>query len=193
MLVPVSTAYAQSEAVVGDRAPQFTLEDTEGDTHRLADYEGQYVVLEWTNFRCPYVGKHYGSGNMQQLQETYTDEGVVWLSIYSFPPSHPAYMPPDEMAAQNEELGGRQTALLLDPTGEVGQTYGATNTPHMFVIDPDGTLLYKGGIDDKPTTDEADIESATNYVRAALEEARSGSEVSVESAAPYGCPIQYAD
>lgn len=191
-LIPLPEVQAQSSTTVGEPAPAFTLKNAEGDAHSLSEYEGKYVVLEWVDFKCPYVGKHYGSGNMQKLQEIYTDKEVAWLSIYSAAPSHRAYVPPEKMAAKNEELGGNQTALLMDPTGEVGQTYGATNTPHMFVIDPDGELIYKGGIDDKPTTDEADIETATNYVRKALDAAMNGEEVKPKRTKPYGCPIKYA-
>lgn len=180
-------------AELGAPAPDFTLQDTDGETHQLSEYEGQYVVLEWMDFRCPYVGKHYGSGNMQTLQKTYTDKNVVWLSVYSVSPDHRKYVSPERMAARNRELGGNQKAMLMDPTGQVGKAYGATNTPHMYVIDPEGRLIYRGGIDDKPTTDESDVEGATNYVRAALEASMNGEEVEVQKAPPYGCPIWYGD
>lgn len=187
------TAAAQSnEATVGEQAPNFTLEDTNGETRSLADFEGQYVVLEWLNFECPFVGKHYGSGNMQSLQENYTEEGVAWLSIVSSAPGTQGYFPPEEMNAQNEKRGGQQTAILMDPSGKVGKMYGATVTPHMYIISPEGELLYRGGIDDKPTTDEADIEDATNYVRNGLEAAMNGEEVSPKQAKPYGCTVKYA-
>lgn len=188
---PGSSANPSANVKIGAPAPNFTLTDTNGDTHSLSEYEGTFVVLEWLDFRCPYVRKHYGSGNMQRLQTEYTNKDVVWLSIYSASPSHRAYVPPKKMAAKNQELGGSQTAILLDPSGEVGKTYNATNTPHMFVISPEGKLLYKGGIDDKPTTDEADVKTATNYVRKALDAAMSGDEVSPKQAKPYGCPIKY--
>lgn len=180
-------------AEIGAPAPDFTLRDTNGEAHSLSDFAGKYVVLEWVDFRCPYVGKHYGSGNMQQLQATYTNKGVVWLSVYSASPRHPGYLPPETMEAKNEEIEGNQTALLIDPTGEVGKTYGATNTPHMFVINPDGELIYRGGIDDRPTTDEADVKGAKNYVRAALDASMNGKEVEVKKAPPYGCPVKYAN
>lgn len=189
----MSSESSDATAELGAPAPDFSLKDTDGDTHSLSDYEGQYVVLEWMDFRCPYVGKHYGSGNMQQLQKKYTDENVVWLSMYSVAPDHRKYEPPEKMAAKNRELGGNQTAMLMDPSGKVGKTYGATNTPHMYVINPEGRLIYRGGIDDKPTTDEADIEGATNYVRAALEASMNGEEIDVQKAPPYGCPIWYGD
>jgi peroxiredoxin len=192
LLLAAPAASAQSQATVGDSAPNFTLPDTEGEEHTLADYEGKYVVLEWLNFGCPFVGKHYGSGNMQRLQETYTDEGVVWLSIVSSAEGRQGYYPPAEMKAQKKKHNGNMTAILLDPSGTVGKTYGAKVTPHMYVINPDGELIYKGGIDDRPTTDEADIEGATNYVRNALNQAMNGEEVSPKTAQPYGCTVKYA-
>lgn len=182
-----------ADAEIGEPAPGFTLEGTDGETYTLSDLEGQFVVLEWLNFGCPYVGKHYDSGNMPSLQEKYTDEGVVWLSVVSSAPGTQGYYPPEEMNARNEKRGGQQTAILMDPTGEVGQMYGAQTTPHMYIINPEGELIYKGGIDDKPTVDEADIESATNYVEAALDAAMNGEEVAVKTAPPYGCSVKYAD
>lgn len=193
LLIAVPEVQAQSSAPVGEPAPEFTLKDTNGAPHSLSDYQGTYVVLEWVDFLCPYVGKHYGSGNMQTLQETYTNKGVAWFSVYSAAPSHRAHFPPEKMTAKNQELGGQQTAILMDSTGQVGKMYGATNTPHMFVINPGGELVYKGGIDDKPTTDEADVKGAKNYVRAALDASMNGREVEVEKAPPYGCPIKYAN
>lgn len=186
-------AAGQSDrATVGTPAPNFTLTDLDGESHTRAEYEGEYVVLEWLNFECPFVGKHYGSGNMQKLQKKYTEKGVVWLSIVSSAPGTQGYYPPEEMKAQNEKLGGNQTAILMDPTGKVGKSYGAEVTPHMYVISPEGKLLYRGGIDDKPTTDEADIEPATNYVVKALDAAMNGEEVSPTRAQPYGCTVKYA-
>ncbi len=182
----------QAQVPVGEQAPNFTLPDTDGEQHSLSDFEGKYVVLEWLNFGCPYVGKHYGSGNMQQLQETYTDKGVVWLSIVSSAEGKQGYYPPEEMKAQKKKHNGNMTAILMDPSGEVGRTYGAKVTPHMYVINPEGELVYKGGIDDKPTTDEADIESAKNYVKNALNQAMNGEEVSPQTAEPYGCTVKYA-
>jgi len=186
-------AMAQTDrAEVGEPAPDFTLTAADGTEHSLSDFEGEYVVLEWLNFGCPFVGKHYGSGNMQQLQETYTDKGVAWLSIVSSAPGEQGYYPPEEMVQQKKKHNGEMTAIRMDPDGEVGKTYGATVTPHMYVINPDGELLYRGGIDDKPTTDEADIEGATNYVRRALDAAMSGEGVSPKRAEPYGCTVKYA-
>jgi glutathione peroxidase-family protein len=187
--LPVS---AQAQATIGEQAPSFTLTDTDGDAHSLADYKGKYVVLEWLNFGCPFVGKHYGSGNMQALQATYRDKGVVWLSIVSSAKGKQGYYPLEEMKAQKAKHNGNMTAILMDASGTVGKAYGATVTPHMYVINPDGELIYKGGIDDKPTTDEADIEGATNYVRLALDQAMSGEEVETKRAQPYGCSVKYA-
>ena len=180
------------QADIGEPAPDFTLEAADGETHSLSDFEGKYVVLEWLNFECPFVGKHYGSGNMQALQEKYTDEGVVWLSIVSSAPGKQGYYPPKEMIEQKKRHNGNMTAILMDPDGEIGKTYGATVTPHMYVINSDGELVYRGGIDDKPTTDEADIEGATNYVDRALTAVMNGEEVSPKQAKPYGCTIKYA-
>jgi cytochrome oxidase Cu insertion factor (SCO1/SenC/PrrC family) len=191
--VGTPTAPAQTDqAEVGSPAPDFTLTAADGEKHSLSDFEGQYVVLEWLNFGCPFVGKHYGSGNMQQLQETYTDKGVVWLSIVSSAPGEQGYYPPEEMVQQKKKHNGNMTAILMDPSGKVGKTYGATVTPHMYVINPEGELLYRGGIDDKPTTDEADIEGAKNYIRMALDAAMNGEEVSPKRAEPYGCTVKYA-
>jgi peroxiredoxin len=184
-------ASAQSPQV-GEPAPNFTLQSASGETHTLDDFEGQYVVLEWLNFGCPFVGKHYDSGNMQSLQETYREKGVAWLSIVSSAKGEQGYYPPKEMVQQKQKHDGNMTAILMDTSGEVGRTYGAKVTPHMYVINPEGTLIYKGGIDDKPTTDVADVEGATNYVRAALDQAMNGEEVDVKRAQPYGCTVKYA-
>jgi len=192
LLLLLATPALAQEAQVGETAPEFTLQAADGETHSLSDFDGKYVVLEWLNFGCPFVQKHYESGNMQQLQETYTEKDVVWLSIVSSAEGKQGYYPPEEMVVQKEKHNGNMTAILMDPSGEVGQSYGAQVTPHMYVINPEGQLVYKGGIDDKPTTDTADIEGATNYVVMALEQAMSGEEVEVKTAKPYGCTVKYA-
>lgn len=184
--------YGPDEARVNSAAPEFTLEGSDGEAYALSDFAGQYVVLEWLNFGCPYVRKHYDSGNMQRLQQDAADRGVVWFSVVSSAPGQQGYYPADEMNDQNAKRNGAQAAILLDPTGEVGRMYGAQTTPHMYVINPEGTLIYKGGIDDKATTRVADIETATNYVVAALDEAMGGKQVSVSAAPPYGCNVKYA-
>lgn len=187
------TASAQSvSAVVDEPAPEFTLPGTDGETYSLSQFEGQYVVLEWLNFGCPYVQKHYNSGNIPGLQERWTDEGVVWLSIVSSAEGKQGYHPPEKMNQINAEEGGNQTAILMDTDGEVGRTYGARTTPHMYIVNPEGELIYKGGIDSKPTTDPGDIETATNYVQQALDAVMNGGSVPTESAPPYGCSVKYA-
>jgi len=192
LLLLLATPALAQEAQVGQSAPEFTLQAADGETHSLSDFEGKYVVLEWLNFGCPFVQKHYESGNMQQLQQTYTEKDVVWLSIVSSAEGKQGHYPPQEMVKQKEKHDGNMTAILMDPSGEVGQSYGAQVTPHMYVINPEGQLVYKGGIDDKPTTDTADIEGATNYVVRALEQAMNGEEVDVKTAKPYGCTVKYA-
>jgi peroxiredoxin len=186
-------ASARTAATVGQAAPAFTLTDTNGKTHSLSDYKGKYVVLEWVNFDCPFVGKHYGSGNMQKLQKAYTAKDVIWLSINSSAPGKQGNFPAAKINALLKEKNAAPSAYLLDPDGNVGRAYGAKTTPHMYVIDPAGTLLYAGGIDDKPSTDVADIPTARNYLSAALDEALAGNPVSVKSSQPYGCSVKYAN
>ncbi len=185
-------ATANSVATVGQTAPAFTLTDTNGKAHSLGDLRGKYVVLEWVNFDCPFVGKHYGSGNMQKLQKTYTARDVVWLSINSSAPGKQGNFTPARINALMKDKGAAPTAYLLDPEGTVGRAYGAKTTPHMYVIDPAGLLIYAGGIDDKPSTDVADIATARNFLSAALDEALAGKTVSVKSSQPYGCSVKYA-
>ena len=185
------TVETADEAVIGATAPSFTLPGTDGTLYTLADLQGKFVVLEWLNFGCPYVKRHYNSGNMPALQKEFTDQDVVWLSIVSSAPGKQGYYEATAMSQQNEAFGGVQSAILLDPEGDVGKMYGAKTTPHMYVINPEGTLIYKGGIDDKPRAREADTMDAHNYVRAALNEAMNGNAVSVETSRPYGCSVKY--
>ena len=173
-------------------APDFTLTDTNGNEHSLSEYAGQWVVLEWLNYDCPFVRKHYNSGNMQRLQEHYTDLGVKWLSIVSSAPGQQGNFPPGEMNRRTEAHGGAQTAVLMDPSGTVGRAYGARTTPHMFVINPQGEIVYRGALDDRPSADPASLEGATNYVVRALTEATGGQEVSTPATQPYGCAVKYA-
>lgn len=180
-----------NDAEIGAPAPVFTLPDTDGNTYNLEDLQGKFVVLEWLNFGCPYVQRHYNSGNMPELQKEFTGKDVVWLSVVSSAPGKQGYYPAGEMNARNEEFGGQQTAILLDPEGDVGRMYGARTTPHMYVINPEGTLIYKGGIDDKPRARTEDTKAANNYVRAALKAAMNGEEVAVNTARPYGCSVKY--
>jgi peroxiredoxin len=185
-------ATVRQEAQVGQPAPAWTLTDTTGVNRSLSDYSGKYVVLEWTNHQCPFVQKHYRTGNMQRTQQWARAHGVVWLSIVSSAPGSQGYV----TRAQGEQIliseHSRANAKLLDPTGTVGHAYGAKTTPDVMIIDPKGMLIYSGGIDDKPTPDDADIKTAHNFVKAALEEAMAGKAVSVPTSQPYGCSVKYA-
>ena len=187
MLAPVA-AFAQSP---GAAAPAFTLTDTGGKTVQLADYRGKYVVLEWTNPECPFVRKHYTSGNMQGLQKEWGAREVVWLSINSTNADNSEFKTPAEMGQWMRSQGAAQKATLIDGTSATGRAYAARATPHMFVIDPAGNVLYNGAIDDRRTANPADAKAARNYVRAALTEAMSGKPVTVASTSPYGCSIKY--
>ncbi|MCS6884006.1 MAG: thioredoxin family protein [Acidobacteriota bacterium] len=180
-----------SGVAVGKPAPAFSLKDADGKTHSLADFKGKYVVLEWVNYECPFVKKHYDTANMQKLQKEFTAKGVVWLSINSSAPGKQGHFPPERINALMKEKGAAPTAYLIDSDGTVGKLYGAKTTPHMYIIDPQGNLIYMGAIDDKPSTEKADVETARNYVRAALEEALSGKPVSVVTTQPYGCSVKY--
>jgi peroxiredoxin len=177
---------------VGDAAPDFTGTDSNGKTHKLSEYRGKYVVLEWTNNGCPYTLKHYESGNMQALQKDWTAKGVVWLTVLSSAPGEQGYMTAAQENAYISKENADPTAALLDPTGVIGHEYEARTTPHMFVINPSGKLIYAGAIDDHPTTDTGDIKSSKNYVSAALTEAMSGQPVATSYTRPYGCSVKYA-
>jgi len=190
-LWPLALAVGWATPTVGKPAPAFSLPDAQGKTRSLEEFKGKYVVLEWFNNQCPFVRKHYDSGNMQKLQQTYTAKGVIWLSIDSSAPGKEGYMTANEanqVIAQNKAA---PTAMLLDSEGKVGQMYGSKNTPTMFIIDPQGVLIYKGGIDDRPSTDVADIQGARNYVAQALDESMAGKPVSMPSTKPYGCSVKY--
>lgn len=194
LIAVVSACYPTvdaSSAVLGKPAPAFSLKDSNGKAHNLADFKGKYVVLEWVNYDCPFVKKHYDSGNMQRLQKEFTDKGVVWLSINSSAPGKQGNFPADKVNALMKEKNAAPTAYLFDTDGTVGKTYGAKTTPHMYIINPKGELIYMGAIDDKPSTDKADIAGARNHVRAALEEAMAGKAVSVSASQPYGCSVKY--
>ncbi len=186
-----TVANALKETAVGRPAPAFTLTDTKGKQHNLADYKGKYVILEWVNFGCPFVKKHYESGNMQATQKKAVDKGVVWLSVCSSAKFKQGNM---SAADWNEEIADRKlasTAVLLDESGQVGRAYGAKTTPHMYIVNPDGVLIYRGAIDDKPSTNKDDIPGARNYVLAALDESMAGKPVSMASTTPYGCAVKY--
>jgi hypothetical protein len=188
MLMGFSTAWA---ARVGQPAPDFTATDTNGKVHKLSEYRGKFVVLEWTNRECSYTQKHYNSGNMQHLQREWTGKGVIWLTIISSALGKQGYMTAPEENAYLKEANAAPTAVLLDPTGTVGHLYDAKTSPHMFIIDSQGTLIYNGAIDDRATTDVEDVNGAKNYVSNALQEATSGKPVSTPTTRPYGCSVKY--
>lgn len=176
---------------VGQTAPEFTGKDSRGNAVKLSDYKGKLVVLEWTNPDCPFVKKHYGSKNMQQLQKTYTDRGVVWLTVCSSADGKQGNYSADEWTKRIADEGISSTAVLLDPDGAIGHAYGAKNTPHLFIVAADGNLAYQGAIDDKPSTDADDIKGAHNYVSAALDELLAGKPVSAPLTKAYGCGVKY--
>ncbi|MBV9272534.1 MAG: thioredoxin family protein [Verrucomicrobia bacterium] len=186
----VGSAYAGVQ--VGQSAPDFTLPDTNGQSHQLSGYKGKYVVLEWYNPDCPFVRKHYGSGNMQALQKEFTAKGVVWLSIDSSAQGQEGNYSAAKLNEIASSQGAARTALLLDPEGKVGHEYGAKTTPDMYIISPQGTLVYEGAIDSKPSTNWDDLKTATNYVRVALQASMSGKTVGQTNTRPYGCSVKYA-
>ena len=183
-----ATAFAAPQP--GDPAPNFSLTDVNGQSHSLADYKGKYVVLEWNNPGCPFVHKHYDSGNMQNLQKQAESRGVIWLTVNSGAAGR-------QGATTNEIKGflssehAAPTAYLIDSEGKVGRLYGARTTPDMYIIGPNGKLIYDGAIDNKPTPDPEDIPTATNYVKAALDESMAGRPVTVATSRPYGCSVKY--
>lgn len=176
---------------IGKAAPAFTGVDSNGKSHTLSDFKGKYVVLEWLNHGCPYVRKHYDGQNMQGLQKEFTGKDVVWLSIISSAEGKQGYSTPEKANADVKENGASPTAVLIDPKGEIGRLYGAKTTPHMFVIDPAGNVIYKGAIDSVKSADKDDVAGATNYVRAALTEAMAGKPVSQAVTTAYGCSVKY--
>lgn len=176
---------------VGDPAPDFTGTDSQGQTHKLSEYRGKYVVLEWTNNGCPFTKKHYTSGNMQGLQKEWTAKGVVWLTILSSAPGAQGYMTASDENAFMTRVHAAPTAAILDPTGAIGHEFEAKTTPDMYVIDPQGKVIYSGAIDNRPTTDPSDVQGATNYVTAALTESMAGQPVAVSYTRPYGCSVKY--
>jgi peroxiredoxin len=181
---------ALASATPGSPAPAFTLTDLAGKPVNLADYKGRTVVLEWHNFGCPFVQKHYRSGNMQALQKKYAND-VVWLAVSSTSRTASDYYEPAAISAQLKSFDARPADFLMDEPGTVGRAYGAKTTPHMFIIDAKGNVVYNGAIDDRRSTDVADVKSAKNYVAAALDEIKAGKPVSTPSTTPYGCNVHY--
>lgn len=187
-----SPAWAAGVAKVGEAAPAFTTPAASGKNVSLSDQRGKIVILEWTNHDCPYVRKHYESGNMQTLQKEITAQGVIWLTLISSSPGTQGYVTPKQADDLTATRKANPTAVLLDPTGVVGKAYGATNTPHMYIVGKSGLLVYAGAIDDRPTTRRADVQGAHNYVRAALEDMAAGHAVQTPVTRAYGCTVKYA-
>jgi len=177
---------------VGEPAPDFKATDSNGQRDELSSYRGKYVVLEWHNNGCPYTRKHYDSGNMQRLQKEWTSRGVIWFTVISSAPGQQGYVTAEQENEYLKRMNAVPTAALLDPQGEVGRLYAAKTTPHMFIINPAGVLIYDGAIDSKASTDQSDIPTATNYVSQALDEAMAGKAVSTPTSRPYGCSVKYA-
>src|SRR5690349_8432040 len=193
LLLATGAAGAFAQAVVNQPAPAFSVQDTAGKTVNLGDYKGKHVVLEWVNPGCPFVQKHYNSGNMPATQKSATARGVTWLSISSTAKDASDYRAPADLAAWLRSKDGVPTATLMDPDGKIGRAYGARTTPHMYVVDPAGKLVYAGAIDSKPTTHAADIKTSTNYVNQTVGELLAGKAVSQPTTRAYGCSIKYAD
>lgn len=191
----LATGVANAAATSGQPAPSFQATDSNGNDVSLDDFSGEYVVLEWLNPSCPFTGKHYDSGNMQALQKKYVKKGVKWLSVYTMPESGllTRFFTKSSEKMNNwlEENEAAPTALLMDMDTSLGQLYGAKTTPHMFVINREGKVIYAGAIDDTRSTDVDDIPSSTNYVAAALDEALSGKPVTAAVTRPYGCAVKY--
>lgn len=191
-LVLLASGSAWASASVGQSAPAFTAVDTSGKTVSLADFKGRHVVLEWVNPGCPYVQKHYDSQNMQGTQAEATAKGVVWLAINSTAADHGDYKPPAVLAQWMQGQKASASATLMDADGKLGRAYGARSTPHMYIVNPAGTLVYAGAIDSKPTANPADIATATNHVKVALAESLAGKPVSVPATRAYGCSVKYS-
>jgi peroxiredoxin len=191
-LAALAVATAAFAVKPGELAPDFHGTDSTGKTQSLSQYRGKYVVLEWANQGCPYEQKHYKSGNMEALQKQWTAKGVVWLSIISSAPGEQGYVTPPEENDYLAKMHAAPTAAILDPTGAIGHLYDAKTTPHMFVIDPSGKIVYEGAIDDKPSPDTSTLKDAHNYVSEALTEAMAGKPVQTPITRSYGCSVKYA-
>lgn len=177
---------------VGKAAPEFSVQDAAGKAVSLADYKGKTVVLEWVNFDCPFVKKHYGSGNMQKLQETYTGQGVIWLSVSSANKDKPdVFVEGSKLAERAKEQGSKATDILVDGDGKLGKSYGAEATPHMMIIDKDGNLVYRGEIDSLHTSEKEDVEKADKTFVKALDNVLAGKPVEKANNKPYGCSVKY--
>ncbi|MGE0046226.1 MAG: thioredoxin family protein [Hyphomonadaceae bacterium] len=183
---------ADAAVETGAPAPNFTLRDAQGNTRTLAEFSGRTIVLEWTNRDCPYVRKHYNSGNMQRIQREATGDGAVWLTVLSSAPGEQGYLQGPAAAAHVQAVNAAPTAFLLDPEGTMGHAYGARTTPHMFIINPEGRVVYQGAIDDRPSANPRSLEGAHNYVEAALEDLAAGRAIRTAETQAYGCSVKYA-
>lgn len=182
---------ASAGVLTGSPAPDFTLTDTKGVSHSLSDFKGKFVVLEWTNHLCPVVAKHYSKGGMQATQKMLTDDGVIWLQIVSSAKGKQGHITNEQGEALRSEKGMHSTAMLLDASGDVGKQYGARTTPHMFLISPEGELIYQGAIDNVRSSRSKDNAEATNYVQAAYSSAVAGEPIENATTTPYGCGVKY--
>lgn len=192
LIVFMLSAVTLNAAVeTGESAPEFTLSDSTGVEHNLSDFKGKYVVLEWTNHQCPFVKKFYKNGDMQSLQKEMTEKGVVWLQVLSSAEGRQGYLTGSQAEAIRQQQGVGSTALLLDAEGTLGHQYGARTTPHMFLIDPEGLVIYQGAIDSIKSTDSTDIAEAVNYVKLAYATATAGNLVNPATTTPYGCSVKY--
>ncbi len=188
----ISASATLAAATVGQPAPAFSAKTVDGKTVSLADFKGKHVVLEWVNPGCPFVVKHYDTGNMQGTQQMAADQGVVWLAINSTATDQKDYMTPAALGDWMKQQKAPVTGTLMDEAGTVGKAYGARATPHMYIVNPAGTLVYAGAIDSKPTANRADIATATNHVKVALGEALAGKAVTTAQTRPYGCSVKYS-
>jgi peroxiredoxin len=193
LLLLALATWVHADAEIGKPAPAFTLPTCESKSVSLSDYKGKVVVLEWTNYGCPFVMKHYGSGNMQKLQADAAAKGVVWLSICSSAPGKQGHAAPADALKACSEKNSAATAYLIDESGATGHAYGAKRTPEMYVINAEGILVYHGAIDDKKSADPADIATAKNLVAAAIDETVAGKPVSIPETEAYGCSIKYGN
>jgi len=185
------TSRALASPQTGVPAPEFTAMDSQGKPHKLSDYRGKTIVLEWTNHECPYTVKHYVTGNMQALQRSATDAGSIWLTVISSRPGSQGHVEGIEADKLTDDRQAKPTAVILDPKGDLGRLYGAATTPHMYVINGNGVLVYMGGIDDQPSSSQASVKRARNYVREALDAVAAGRPVALASTRPYGCSVKY--
>lgn len=190
-ITTVASTRAEANPQTGMPAPGFTAADSKGAQHALAAYSGKTVILEWTNHQCPYTVKHYVTGNMQGLQRSAANSGAVWFTVVSSRPGSQGHVNGLEADKLTDDRNARPTAVLLDPKGDLGRLYGARTTPHMYIIDSAGRLVYMGGIDDQPTANQDSVKIARNYVREALDAMAAGRPIALASTRPYGCTIKY--